>query len=571
MARTMKEVTDPKLLAELEGRINYDFENTLTPEEQSKLDADATREAIGQLKEVTDPKLLAELNGEQEKILDGQTNELAWRDVPGLALKNAPSSMGGVLKGIGNAVIHPIDSARNVFDITSGGVQNALPESVISAISSINPNRENAELARKKAAIVGEFYKNRYGTEQGFKEALAYDPASVLMDASAVVGGAGGLANKAGLNGSSLVNVSRKIDPVLQTTKAAKYGADKLGSGLANVIGGIGTHTGAESLKAAARAGLEGGAKQADFVDNMRGNADFMDMLPPIKNAIRKMRADRGAEYRAGMAAVGQNPTVIPMTDIKATIDDAMNIKRFKGESISPTTEGIQADIQTQFERWSQLNPSEYHTAEGLDAFKQVIGDIRDSTAPNTPQRAVASRVYDAVKSEIIKQEPKYAEVMADYEKATKLTNEIEKSLSQGEKASADTAIRKLQSLTRNNVNTNYGNRLKLAQELEANGADNLTEKLAGQALSTWTPRGLGGLSAMGTGSYGLYYKEPLTIPLLAMQSPRLMGEAALLTGQAANMAGKGGNLLKDASLNLGISPEDLTKIIYQTRDRKKQ
>lgn len=494
---------------------------------------------------------------------------LPWADVPKLAATNAPKSLAGVLSGIGDAIAHPVDTAKNVWDIAAGGLQNALPEPVNRAISSIDPGRENAELARKKADVVGAFYKQRYGSEEGFKEALAYDPASVLMDASTVVGGVGGLANKAGLPGSGLVEFSRKIDPILNTAKAAKYGAEKLGAGAANLIGGVGTHTGAESLKSAARAGLAGGEKQTAFVENMRGDADFMDMLPPIKSAIRKMREDRGVQYRQGMAEIGQSPKVIPMDNIKSTIDDAMNIKRFKGESISPTTEGVQADIQAQFERWSQLNPAEFHTAEGLDAFKQVIGDIRDSTQPNTPQRAVASRVYDAVKQEIVKQEPKYAEVMSDYEKATKLVNEIEKSLSQGEKASADTAIRKLQSLTRNNVNTNYGNRLRLAKELEQNGAENLTEKLSGQALSTWTPRGLGGLSVMGTGSYGLYAHDPMAVPLLAVQSPRLMGEAALLTGQGARVAGRGGDILKDASMRLGIAPKDLTKIIYQARDRK--
>jgi hypothetical protein len=47
------------------------------------------------------------------------------------------------------------------------------------------------------------------------------------------------------------------------------------------------------------------------------------------------------------------------------------------------------------------------------------------------------------------------------------------------------------------------------------------------------------------------------------------MGEAALLTGRAARVGGKGADLIKDASLNLGIAPEDLAKIIYQARDRK--
>lgn len=500
---------------------------------------------------------------------DDANNEISWSEVPALAVKNSPKSLANIIKGIGEAISHPVDTTKNVLDVAAGGLQNALPESVNKAIASVDPGAENAAAARVKADQFGQFYKDRYGSEAGLKKAIANDPASVLLDASTVLGLGGGIATKAGLPGEALTTAGRTIDPVLNLVKATKYGVNKTGAGAANLIGGIGTHTGAESIKAAANAGLSGGEKELAFVDNLRGNADAADILPGLKAGLRRMREERGAKYREGMAEIGQSPKVIPMDNIKSAIDDAMNIKRYKGESISPTTEGVQADIQKQYERWAELNPAEYHTAEGLDAFKQAIGDIRDSTPPNTPQRAVASRVYDSIKSEIVKQEPKYAEVMADYEKASKLTNEIEKSLSLGEKASADTAIRKLQSLTRNNVNTNYGNRLKMAKELEQNGAENLTEKLSGQALSSWTPRGLGGLSAAGTGSYGLYAHDPMAIPLLAIQSPRLMGEAALLAGKTAKFAGKGEKVIKDTSSKLGISPDDLAKIIYQVRDRE--
>ena len=40
---------------------------------------------------------------------------------------------------------------------------------------------------------VGKFYADRYGTEEGFKKALAEKPAEVLSDLAAVTGGVGAL------------------------------------------------------------------------------------------------------------------------------------------------------------------------------------------------------------------------------------------------------------------------------------------------------------------------------------------------------------------------------------------
>jgi hypothetical protein len=131
---------------------------------------------------------------------------------------------------------------------------------------------------------------------------------------------------------------------------------------------------------------------------------------------------------------------------------------------------------------------------------------------------------------------------MKGYEESSKLIKEIEKSLSLGEKASADTALRKLQSVMRNNVNTNFGNREKLVEVLKNAGADNVLEKLAGQSLNSWTPRGLGKIVAGGTGAAALATTNPALLPLIAAQSPRLVGEASYYGGKAA---GGTANLLK--------------------------
>jgi hypothetical protein len=112
---------------------------------------------------------------------------------------------------------------------------------------------------------------------------------------------------------------------------------------------------------------------------------------------------------------------------------------------------------------------------------------------------------------------------------------EIQKTLSLNSKSSTDTAMRKLQSLMRDNVQTNYGQRIKLGQELEKAGGKEFMPGLAGQALANLTPRGLQTATALPTGylAYGAA-GIPGAAMSLATSSPRAMGEAAYGAGAAA-------------------------------------
>ena len=92
--------------------------------------------------------------------------------------------------------------------------------------------------------------------------------------------------------------------------------------------------------------------------------------------------------------------------------------------------------------------------------------------------------------------------------------------------------MRKLQSLMRNNVNTNYGQRLKLAQELESAGGRQMMPALAGQALNELTPRGLQRASTIPTALLaGATGGLPAAATSMLASSPRVMGEAAFATG----------------------------------------
>lgn len=319
------------------------------------------------------------------------------------------------------------------------------------------------------------------------------------------------------------------------TGSALKNGA----TGVVKNALGMTTGTGGEAVRTAYQAGKDGATT---FVDNMRGNVPMSDVIDSAKTALTQMRLDRAAQYRSGMAGVSADKTVIDFAPIDNAVASLQAMGNYKGQVINKNASGVVDEISNLVKQWKGLDPAEFHTPEGLDALKQAISDIRDTTQFGTAGRKAADTAYNAVKAEITAQAPTYSKVMKDYSQASETLAEIERSLSLGNKAAADTSLRKLQSLMRNNVNTNFGNRVNSANILESNGAD-ILPAVAGQSMSSWTPRGLAGLAASGAGVASLV--NPTTLLGLPAASPRLVGEGAYLLGAANRGVSNAGNAVK--------------------------
>lgn len=342
----------------------------------------------------------------------------------------------------------------------------------------------------------------------------------------------------------------------VQTAGMVGRGAKNLASGVIRKTLGMTTGVGDEAIGAAFQAGKEGNKA---FTDNLRGNVDMTDVLADAKSALNQMRMDRAAQYRAGMSELSKDKTVLDISPIQGAVSSLKSMGSFKGQAINKNAAGVVDEVSQAVDDWAKLNPAEYHTPEGLDALKQKIGDIRDATQFGTPGRKAADTIYNSVKKQINDQAPEYSKIMRDYSEASELIGEIQKSFSLGEKASKDTAMRKLQSLMRNNVNTNYGNRLDLAKQLESSGGKELIPAIAGQAMSSATPRGLQGLAATGSAIAGL--SNPAFLASLPFQSPRLMGEAAYKLGQGRGMAGNAMGLLGNRATGLLGGPQNYMPI----------
>lgn len=417
----------------------------------------------------------------------------------------------------------------------------------------------------------------RQAMDEGLREmganpdSLAYQGGKLSTEIAGTLAVPGALARGAGALGASPVlansirtaGMSTGAPLATRVAGGAVSGAASAGlvnpedAGLGAVVGGalpmagavakgigraartaVGTTTGAgdDALRIAYESGKAGGAQAQALRENMRGQANMLDVLDDARANLDTMRAAKNAAYRQNMASVQADKAVLDMAPIEKSIQDAIGKFTFKGLPRNPQVLSALDEASQTVQAWRQLDPAEFHTPEGLDALKQQIAALRNKVPVEARDvRSALGDVYNSTKKQIEAQAPEYSKAMQEYSQASELIDEITRTLSLGDKKTADTAMRKLQSVMRNNVNTNYGTRATLLNELEQQGGRQLAPQLAGQALNDWAPRGIqratGTLATIGVGSTA---GIPGAVGTAMISSPRLMGEAAFMGGATA-------------------------------------
>jgi len=311
----------------------------------------------------------------------------------------------------------------------------------------------------------------------------------------------------------------------------------KAGSAITKMLGGT-TGVGEEALKQAYQAGKQGGTKATSFVEAMREGQSMTNVLDAARANLSAMNAQKQNAYRSGMVDIRNDKSILDFGNIDNAVGKAFDMATFKGQVKNQDAVNALSKIRDSIDEWKSLDPTEFHTPEGLDALKQRVGGLLESIPfEQKTARTAAGNVYNSIKNEINTQAPTYAKVMKDYHSASETMQEIERALSLGQRASDDTAMRKLQSLMRNNVNTNYGYRDQLARQLEQAGGNEFMPALAGQALNDYMPRGIqravNPAGAIGIGALG---NIPAAVGMGLVSSPRLVGEAMYKAGQGARL-----------------------------------
>jgi len=478
------------------------------------------------------------------------------------AFFNAPASAAQFARDVVQPIVAPVETAKAVVNLGSSVLGKA-------GITDADPTLANQ---------VGEYFANRYGGVNNAMQTFATDPVGMASDVAGLLTGGGTvvakLPGRAAKIGKALEATGRTVDPLNVAAKTVK-GTGKVGAGIL----GFTTGTGIRAVEEAAKAGYEGGKQGQAFVAQMREREPVSAVVNEAEQAVDTLRQQRSAEYKSGMSGVSQDATILDMAPIRAAFDQIKQIGQFRGRSglgapqtlNEPAVDAV-AKMDEIISGWEKLDPADFHTPEGLDKLKQKIYNQAKGYQPNTPERIIADQMYKAVRGVVANQAPDYMRVMGDYEQASDLLQELEKSLSISDRATADTTLRKLQSILRNNANTNYGQRLALGEELVGAGAETLFPRLAGQAMSAKLPRGLSG-QLSGAGAVGNLLQnfpgamlEPSTMVGFGLTSPRAVGEATYLAGQVASGPKRLAKLLSDYGDKLAAKDPSMRMLVDTTK-----
>ncbi len=461
----------------------------------------------------------------------------SWKDVAGESFVNIPKSAAALATNAFEAITDPLQVVRGMGQMIVGGTEKLMGEPYFES------DRAKAVRMQGREALsaAGDYLKNRAGSEEAIKNTLATDPVGAAADLSLLLTGGGGLAARTPMLSRAapvLKKAGNITDPLYLAGKTAGKTYD-LTSGLVKSGLGMKTGVGTEAIEQAAQAGRQG---NTTFLENMRGDVPMTNVLDDAQANLAQMNLNKQKDYRSGMVDIKNDKSILDFKGIDQSLQNAQGMVSYKGKVKDKIALETVEKMRAKIDDWKNSDPAEFHTPEGLDNLKQSLWeDFGKLGKDEKLAYSVGKQIYDSVKTEISKQAPTYAKVMKEYSDASELTKEIERALSLGQTASADTAMRKLQSLMRNNVNTNYGQRLNLAQQLESAGGRDLMPALAGQALSSKLPRGIQSATNIPSAflAYGTGGPALAAVDLLA-SSPRLAGEASYKYGQLANALTQG-------------------------------
>lgn len=303
---------------------------------------------------------------------------------------------------------------------------------------------------------------------------------------------------------------------------------------------GLSTGAGRDAVGEAFKAGT---TKNPQFIANLRGQTPVTDVLEAAQGGLQTLKNQRKQAYEQGIETTNKNQVFLDFNPIEKTFNDTLQGLTVKGVGgVSASRVGDKTlreidEINKVVQEWK--SKPELHTAQGLDALKRRIDDLY-SNDMSKEAKSILTQTRGQVKQTIVKQDPNYAKTMRDYEESLGVERELEQALGLGDKTSIDSAVRRLQSLMRNNANTSYAYRQQLANVLKNDAGVDLAPALAGQALNSYAPRGIQQLVpsfTAGSGVMGALTLGPAgLVPLatLPLQSPRLVGEGVYAAGRAA-------------------------------------
>lgn len=413
-----------------------------------------------------------------------------------------------------------------VSDIIGRGIVGAgkalLPESAERAIGGVATDvAESALSVPAVQDLIG-----RYQEVQRTNPALARDIDAAL--------GLGSLALDVGTAGVT----GRGIKKVGQTTGSTARGGANLGVRVGQELQGALSGTSQETLEQAFDAVVRGGKNLDVYKSALRSQLTPEGLVDNVRQAIDEVARANNTNYRNVINSIGDN------------IVDTSGVANSFGETLAQFGIRISDDgldfsksaLRNVPEAKNKLNTvydeirriGDQQTLKDLDTTRQSLRELKfvgSDASANRGNAIIDSAIVDIKKAG--RQIDGYDDLLKTYAEDAEFIDEIRRSLSSGDRATVDTAYRKLAT----SLKTNNERRMNLIRELDNATDGAILANIAGQQLSETLPRGLIRQISAGLafGSIVTGGSLPATIlPMLLFASPRVTGEVILALGLGA-------------------------------------
>lgn len=483
------------------------------------------------------------------------------------AVGNLPSSFLNLGKGLVNAVAHPVKTVEGIGNAAIGAAETAGDK--IAGNDTFDNNQTKTFGAIVKA------FDDRYGTSFSSdtkfdmnkflataQRTATDDPVGVGADVlSLLEGGAGALDAVAG--GTAAADAARGGQLAMQSgmlgdaAKIATAGQDlskggffsnalegglskaadvatspvkgllKAGYNLGTGIAGKALGVEGGTLRQGISAAVDGGDAYKAFAEGLKGNSSQADLVDQARNALGEIENTRSQNYQDMLSTIKADPSTYDISPIMGNFET--QLKRFgiaktaDGLDFSRSTISDSADINKISNIYEDLKswgtkPGD-RTAVGIDTLKRRLGNYY---SPTSDIRAMTTSLKDSARG-VLEAAPGYTDAMKNYAGMSDQITDIKKGLSLGDNAMVETSFKKLTGAFRQNNEF----RAQLVRELDDATGGKLLPKIAGQQLSSWTPRGLigtleagGGIASIVSGGTGIV---PLLFTAMAT-SPKAVG-----------------------------------------------
>lgn len=223
------------------------------------------------------------------------------------SIKNLPSSAWENLKGMVNAVVHPVDTAKSLGSIGGAGLEKIGRNFEQFYMGESIPPTQGKEDALNKAI---EYYKGRVGSVDALKQTAMDDPVGLMLDASTVVSPA-----RMATKSPAITKALATVDPINAAARAGQTALKVIPEGAA-----------AKLYDSAAKF-----SNRAGFDRNSAIRTALDEGIMPTQKGVRKVE-DRiqllDAELDNLIQEAGASGQKISVAAVEKYIDD---LRRAKG------------------------------------------------------------------------------------------------------------------------------------------------------------------------------------------------------------------------------------------------